>query len=143
MPQADATRHPANYPPRTLVSRQFREQPTGAQPLDQRQLDLSRLLPSVRENCTRGVLSVRLSDGKCMPSATAQVSTLSGDSFSQPCTSSFFEAVSGRSHNDTCAGCIVSRITPTSSLFSSSRSVSSRSLAEKAPSVFAASYFLR
>jgi hypothetical protein len=45
MPRADTTRHPANYLPRTLVSRQFREQLTGAQPLDQRQLDLSRLLP--------------------------------------------------------------------------------------------------
>src|SRR5215212_2201767 len=35
-----------------------------------------------------------------------------------------FEAVSGRNHTDTCAGCIVSFTTPTSSLFCASRSVS-------------------
>jgi fumigallin biosynthesis monooxygenase-like protein len=56
---------------------------------------------------------------------------------------SFFEAVSGRSHNETWAGCMVSRTTLTSSLFSASKSVSSLSLAEKASRVLAASYFLR
>ncbi len=63
--------------------------------------------------------------------------------FDQPDTSPLFEAVSGRSHNETCAGCIVSPTTPTTSLVSASRSVSSRNLAEKASKVFAASYFLR
>ena len=54
-----------------------------------------------------------------------------------------FEAVSGRNYTDTCAGCIVSFTTPTSSLFSASRSVSSLSLAEKFSRVFLTSYFLR
>jgi hypothetical protein len=40
-------------------------------------------------------------------------------------------------------GCIVSLITPTSSSLSASAFVSSLSLAEKASSVFLASYFLR
>src|SRR5215204_7802047 len=53
-----------------------------------------------------------------------------------------FEAASGRSHKETCAGCIVSLTTPTRSSFSASRSVSSRSLVEKASRVFCASYFL-
>jgi hypothetical protein len=52
-------------------------------------------------------------------------------------------AVSGRNHSETWAGCIVSLTTPTRSLFSASRSVSSLSLVEKASRVFAASYFLR
>jgi hypothetical protein len=51
-------------------------------------------------------------------------------------------AVSGRSHNETCAGCIVSLTTPTRSSFNTSRSVSSLSLAEKASRVFLASYLL-
>jgi len=54
-----------------------------------------------------------------------------------------FEAVSGRSHSETWAGCIVSLTTPTRSSLSASKSVSSRSLMEKASRVFLASYFLR
>jgi hypothetical protein len=50
---------------------------------------------------------------------------------------------SGRSHKETCAGCIVSLTTPTRSSLKASRSVSSLSLVEKAFSVFAESYFLR
>ena len=50
---------------------------------------------------------------------------------------------SGRSHKETWAGCIVSATTPTRSSFKASRLVSSLSLAEKAASVLAASYFLR
>src|SRR5215208_3232048 len=53
------------------------------------------------------------------------------------------EPVSGRSHNVTCTGCIVSLTTPTRSSLKASRSVSSRSVAENASSVFAASYLLR
>ena len=53
------------------------------------------------------------------------------------------EALSGRNHKETCAGCIVSLTTPTRSLLSAFRSVSSLSLVEKASRVFAASYFLR
>jgi hypothetical protein len=49
---------------------------------------------------------------------------------------------SGRNHSETWAGCIVSLTTPTSSPPKASRSVSSRSLAEKASRVFLASYFL-
>jgi hypothetical protein len=48
--------------------------------------------------------------------------------------------VCGRSHKETCSGCIVSLTTPTTSLLRASRSVSSRSLAEKDSRVFAASY---
>jgi hypothetical protein len=73
----------------------------------------------------------------------AQVSTLSGDSFGQPGTLSFFEAVSGRSHSETCAGCMVSLTTPTRSSLKASRSVSFLSVAEKASRVLAASYLLR
>src|SRR5215204_5819072 len=47
------------------------------------------------------------------------------------------------SHSDTRVGCIVSLITSMSSLLRASRSVSVRSLAEKASRVFLASYFLR
>src|SRR5919107_5617890 len=54
-----------------------------------------------------------------------------------------FEGVSGRSHSETWAGCIVSATTPTRSSLRASRSVSSRKRAEKALRVFAASYFLR
>jgi hypothetical protein len=57
-----------------------------------------------------------------------------------PCMS--FEAVSGRSHKETWAGCIVSLTTPTRSFLTASRSVSSRSLAEKDSRVFLASYLL-
>ena len=53
------------------------------------------------------------------------------------------EGLSGRNHKETCAGCIFSLTTPTSSLLNASKSVSSRSLAEKASSVLLASYFLR
>jgi hypothetical protein len=49
-----------------------------------------------------------------------------------------FGAVAGRNHTDTCAGCIVSLTTPTRSLLRASRSVSLRSLAEKASRVFLA-----
>src|SRR5215207_9155009 len=49
---------------------------------------------------------------------------------------------SGLSHTETWPGCIDSLTTPTSSLFSASRSVSSLSLAEKLSRVFLASYFL-
>jgi hypothetical protein len=73
----------------------------------------------------------------------AHARALLGASFDQPGTSSFFEAVSGRSHSETWAGCIVSRTTVTRSSLKASRSVSSLSLAEKAWSVFAASYLLR
>ncbi len=55
---------------------------------------------------------------------------------------SAFEVVSGRNHSETWAGCIVSLTTPTRSPLSASRSVSSRSWAEKASRVFLASYFL-
>jgi hypothetical protein len=54
-----------------------------------------------------------------------------------------FEAVSGCSHREAWACCTVSLATPTRSSLKASRSVSSLSLAEKASSVFAASYFLR
>jgi hypothetical protein len=47
---------------------------------------------------------------------------------------------SGRSHSDTCAGCIVSLTTTTSSVFKASKSVSSLSLAENASRVFLESY---
>src|SRR5687767_9953992 len=47
----------------------------------------------------------------------------------------------GRSHREAWAGCTVSLTTPTRSSLKASRSVSSLSLAEKAESVFAASYF--
>src|SRR5215211_2305792 len=50
---------------------------------------------------------------------------------------------SGRSHSETCAGCIVSLTTPTRSSRKVSRSVSFLSLAEKASSVLAASYLRR
>ena len=50
--------------------------------------------------------------------------------------------VSGRNHSETLAGCMVSSTVVTNSAFKLSRSVSSRSLAEKASSVFLASYFL-
>ena len=53
-----------------------------------------------------------------------------------------FEGDSGRSQSETCAGCIVSLTNPTSSASSTSRSVSSRSMAENASSVFLASYLL-
>jgi hypothetical protein len=66
-----------------------------------------------------------------------------GPSFDQPDASSFFEAVSGRSHNETCSGCIVSLTTLVKSSLKASRSVSSLSLAEKASRVFLASYLLR
>src|SRR5918998_698557 len=49
----------------------------------------------------------------------------------------------GRSHKETWAGCTVSRNTDVTSRFNASRSVSFRSFAEKAASVFSASYFLR
>ena len=48
-----------------------------------------------------------------------------------------------RNHSETWAGCIVSLTTPTRSSLSAARSVSLRSLAEKASRVFTASYFLR
>src|SRR5918997_6460381 len=54
-----------------------------------------------------------------------------------------FGAVSGRSHIETWAGCIVSLTTLVKSSLKASRSVSSLSLAEKASSVFLASYLLR
>ncbi len=80
-----------------------------------------------------------------------------GGSFSRPVTrygivtegatrgffDGFYLLFGGRSHNETWAGCIVPRTTPTSSAFNLFRSVSSRSLAEKASSVFAASYLLQ
>jgi hypothetical protein len=47
------------------------------------------------------------------------------------------------SHKETWAGCMVSLTTPTRSSLSASRSVSLRSLAEKASRVLAASYLLR
>ena len=69
---------------------------------------------------------------------------LSGRFFDQPGASSFFEAVSGRSHSrETCAGCIVSLTTPTRSSLRALRSVSSLSFAEKASRVFVASYLRR
>ena len=54
-----------------------------------------------------------------------------------------FEAMSGRNHTETWAGCIVSLTTPTRSPLNASRSVSSLSFAENASRVFLASYFLR
>jgi hypothetical protein len=59
------------------------------------------------------------------------------------CSCRPLDPVSGRSYKVTCSGCIVSLTTPTSSLFSASRSVSSVSLALNASSVFLESYFLR
>src|SRR3712207_8943745 len=47
-----------------------------------------------------------------------------------------FELLRGRSHNETCTGCIVSLTTPTSSSLRAPKSVSSLSLPEKASSVF-------
>jgi hypothetical protein len=58
------------------------------------------------------------------------------------CPAPPFEVVSGRSHSETWAGCIVSLTTPTRSLLNASRSVSSRSFIENSSSVLAASYFL-
>ena len=58
------------------------------------------------------------------------------------CSCPSFEAVSGRSHSETWAGCIVSPTTPTRSSLNASRSVWLRSFAEKASRVFLASYFL-
>ena len=49
---------------------------------------------------------------------------------------------SGRSHRDTCAGCMVSLTTPSRSPLNASRSVSSLSFEEKASRVFCASYLL-
>jgi hypothetical protein len=83
------------------------------------------------------------SDRRAKELLHAQVSSLCRDLFGQPGTSSFFEAVSGRSHRETWAGCIVSLTILTRSSLSASRSVSSLSLAEKASRVFLASYFLR
>ena len=59
------------------------------------------------------------------------------------CSLLCFETVSGRSHKETWAGCIVSRTTPTRFSLKASRSVSALSLEEKASRVFLASYFLR
>ena len=53
------------------------------------------------------------------------------------------EALSGRSHKETWAGCIVSAATPTRSSVRASRSASSRHLAEKVSRVFLASYLRR
>ena len=75
-------------------------------------------------------------------STTRAANTLLGASFGQPGSLSFFQAVSGRSHSETCAGCIVSLATDTSSSLSAARSVSSRNRALKAARVFLASYFL-
>ena len=50
---------------------------------------------------------------------------------------------SGRNHKETWAGCIVSLTTSSKSSLKGSRSVPSRSLAEKASRVLAALYFLR
>jgi hypothetical protein len=55
--------------------------------------------------------------------------------------SALLSDVSSCSHKETCTDCIVSLTTSTTSLVSASRSVSSRSLAEKASSVMPASYF--
>jgi hypothetical protein len=52
-------------------------------------------------------------------------------------------AGSGRNHKETWEGCIVSLTTFTRSSLKALRSVSSLSLAEKASTVLAASYFLR
>ena len=49
-----------------------------------------------------------------------------------------FGVVSGRNHTETWAGCIVSLTTPTRSSLKASRSVSSRSVEEKASRVFLA-----
>jgi hypothetical protein len=59
------------------------------------------------------------------------------------CPSLLVDAVSGRSHSETCAGCMVPVTTPTRSSSKASRSVSSLSLTEKSSRVFLASYFLR
>jgi hypothetical protein len=53
-----------------------------------------------------------------------------------------FGTVSGRSHSETWAGCILSLTIPTRSSLNASRSVSSLSLTEKASRVFLASYLL-
>jgi hypothetical protein len=60
-----------------------------------------------------------------------------------PLPSHRFETLSGCSHKEMWAGCIVFLTTPTRSSLSALRSVSLRSLAEKASRVLAASYFLR
>src|SRR5215212_5204844 len=52
----------------------------------------------------------------------------------------YFGLPSDRNHSETWAGCSVSSITPARSLFRVSRSISSRSLAENASTVFLASY---
>src|SRR5215213_5713514 len=59
------------------------------------------------------------------------------------CGCSLLLAVSDRNHSETWAGCIVSLTNPTRSSLTASRSVLSRRVAEKASSVFLASYFLR
>ena len=59
------------------------------------------------------------------------------------CGCSPFLADSGRSHSETWAGWMVSTTTAFKSPLNASRSVSFPSLAEKAASVFPASYFLR
>ena len=60
-----------------------------------------------------------------------------------PLPSHRFETLSGCSHKEMWAGCRVFLTTPTRSSLSALRSVSLRSLAEKASRVLAASYFLR
>jgi hypothetical protein len=86
----------------------------------------------------------RGAEGRVLPTRHTRAGQhLAWGSVNQPDASSFFEAVSGRNHKVTWAGCIVSLTTATNSAFSASRSVSSRSLAEKASRVFAASYLRR
>src|SRR5215212_5287800 len=68
--------------------------------------------------------------------------TISIQAVASYCPCPPFEVVSGRNHKETCAGCIVSLTTLTTSLLRASRFVSSRSLDENASNVFLASYFL-
>jgi hypothetical protein len=91
----------------------------------------------------RGMRCIPTADGRVRLPTTCGGKHLLRASFDQPDTFPFFEAVSGRNQSETWAGCIVSFTTLTRSSLKASRSVSSRSLAEKAPRVFLASYVLR
>jgi hypothetical protein len=88
-------------------------------------------------------LSVRTVDKEVRAACHTHERAPCSGSSAQLGASSFFDAVSGRNHKETWAGCIVSLTTLTRSSLKASRSVSSLSLAEKASRVFLASYFLR
>jgi hypothetical protein len=77
---------------------------------------------------------------KSRNTAERMVEALGQETYSRPLLA--LGSGSGRSHKETWAGCIVSATTALRSPLSASRSVSFLSCAEKASSVFRASYFL-